>query len=155
MRWLDSMTDSMNMNLSKPRETVKDREAWQATVHGVTKSWTHLRDRTAATTTDEPDNIPSIRFNSEQDGQDFFREINDLGKRETYLLCQESLQQEHLQVWSWTVFKDVTLKPKPNPLQFSCLENPMDRGTWWATVHGVPKNQTHLNDTHFHFFIKG
>ena len=29
-----------------------------------------------------------------------------------------------------------------NPLQCSCLENPMDRGTWWATVHGVPKSQT-------------
>ena len=82
MRWLDSITDSMNMNLSKPQEIVKDREAWQATVHGVTKSWTHLRDRTAATTTNEPDNIPSKRFNSEQDGQGFFREINDLGKRE-------------------------------------------------------------------------
>ena len=82
IRWLDSITDSMNMNLSKPQEIVKDREAWQATVHGVTKSWTHLRDRTAATTTNEPDNIPSKRFNSEQDGQGFFREINDLGKRE-------------------------------------------------------------------------
>ena len=31
-----------------------------------------------------------------------------------------------------------------NPLQYSCLENPMDRGAWWATVHGVPKNQTRL-----------
>ena len=29
-----------------------------------------------------------------------------------------------------------------NPLQYSCLENPMDRGTWWATVHGVTKSQT-------------
>ena len=82
MRWLDSITDSVNMNLSKYWELVKDREAWLATVHGVTKSWTHLRDRTATTTTNEPDNIPSIRFNSEQDGQGFFREINDLGKRD-------------------------------------------------------------------------
>ena len=32
-----------------------------------------------------------------------------------------------------------------NPLQYSCLENPMDRGTWWATVHGVTKNQTILH----------
>ena len=31
-----------------------------------------------------------------------------------------------------------------NPPQYSCLENPMDRGAWWATVHGVPKSQTHL-----------
>ena len=33
-----------------------------------------------------------------------------------------------------------------NPLQYSCLENPMDRGTWWATVHGVAKSRTQLND---------
>ena len=37
MRWLDSITDSMGMNLSKLQETVKDREAWYAAVHGVTK----------------------------------------------------------------------------------------------------------------------
>ena len=33
-----------------------------------------------------------------------------------------------------------------NPLQYSCLENPMDQGTWWATVHGVTKSQTQLSD---------
>jgi len=32
-----------------------------------------------------------------------------------------------------------------NPVQYSCLENPMDRGAWWATVHGVIKSQTQLN----------
>ena len=40
MRWLDSLTDSMNMNLSKLQEIVKDREAWCAAVHGITKSQT-------------------------------------------------------------------------------------------------------------------
>ena len=33
-----------------------------------------------------------------------------------------------------------------NPLQYSCLKNPMDRGAWWATVHGVAKSQTQLSD---------
>jgi len=42
MTWLHGTTDSMDMNLSKLREMVKDREAWCATVHGVTKSWTQL-----------------------------------------------------------------------------------------------------------------
>ena len=59
IRWLDSITDSMDVNVSKLRETVKDREAWCAVVHGVTKSWTLLSNRT---TTNNADRSKYVEF---------------------------------------------------------------------------------------------
>ena len=65
------------------------------------------------------------------------------------------VQETQVQFLGW---EDSPGEGNGNPLQYSCLENPMDRGTWWATVHGVAKSRTRLSDFtftfHFHSYFK-
>ena len=62
MKWLDGITDSMDMSLSKLRELVMDREAWRAAVHWVTKSWTRLSNWTEERMSTCPSALPSWAY---------------------------------------------------------------------------------------------
>ena len=64
-------------------------------------------------------------------------------------LCLEEIQVFRFGNW-WEAAK-VIRRRQWYPLQYSCLENPMDGGAWWAAVHGVAKSQTRLNDFTFTF----
>ena len=65
-------------------------------------------------------------------------------------------QKTSLSRWTaWVTWKvgGPMVNGNGNPLQYSCLENPMDRGAWWATVHGVAKGRTRLSDFTFTFMV--
>ena len=114
MRWLDGITDPMDMSLSQLRKLVMDREVWRAAVHEVTKSRTRLSDGT------------ELRILWGFPG-------GASGKEPA---CQCRRLKRHSSIPG--------LGKSPgegngNPLQYSCLENPMYRGAWQATVHGVAR----------------
>ena len=66
MKWLDGITDSMDMNLDDFQEMEGDREDWRATVHGVAKSRTQLSDQTTTTTGEEPESHHTQSSSSNQ-----------------------------------------------------------------------------------------
>ena len=142
MRWLDGITDLMDVSLGELGSWWWTREAWHAAIHGVTKSQTRLSNWTEL-------NWCSICVDNNLDYTWTSQMSNMLCLQWRTCFKKKDISYSKLCLLNERPFLRYILIY--TPLQYSCLENPMDRGAWWAAVHGVAKSWTRLSDFTFTF----
>ena len=142
IRWLDSMIDSMDMNLSKLQEIVKDREAFCAAIHGITKSWTQLPNQSILKEISPEYSLEGLMLKLKLQYFGHLMWITDSFEKTLMLGKIEGGRR-----WGWQRVGWLDGITDSTDMNLSKLQElVMNREAWCAAAHGVTKSQARLRD---------